>query len=84
MLQPPDREDDRPGFEIQGIGGIDRGSFFHAMGLRDGDVVHTVNGAAVASLAQAVNLLEVLGDAGQVTLGIERDGASLVLHYVIR
>jgi hypothetical protein len=58
-------------------------SFFHEMGLRDGDVVKKVDGTAIKGLDDAAAVYARLGKAKKFTVEIERAGAPLTLRYQI-
>jgi S1-C subfamily serine protease len=67
--------------------GIDAGNHVHALGLRNGDVIHTVDGAPVVSVS-AVWLLTMAGrlrarvEAGQPIRGtLTRAGRRLAIEY---
>jgi general secretion pathway protein C len=49
---------------------------FNASGLKPGDVVTAINGVPLSDQSQALQLLQNLSTASQVTLSIDRNGAS--------
>jgi len=58
-------------------------SFFHAMGLRDGDLVKKVDGKPIRSLDDAARIYARLGKAKQFEVAIDRAGDPLTLKYQI-
>jgi type II secretory pathway component PulC len=58
-------------------------SFFHAMGLRDGDLVRKVDGTALKSLDDAARVYARLGKAKRFEVSIDRAGEPLTLRYTI-
>lgn len=58
-------------------------SFFHEMGLREGDVVKKVDGTAIKGLDDAAVVYARLGKAKKFSVEIERAGAPLTLRYQI-
>ena len=62
---------------------VEKGSFFHDMGLRDGDLVEKVDGTAIRGLDDAAVVYARLGKAKKFTVEIERSGAPLTLRYTI-
>jgi hypothetical protein len=57
------------------------GGPFAGAGLRRGDRVTRVNGAAISSLRQMAELRTALATGSQVVLGVERDGAPAELRF---
>lgn len=62
---------------------VSKESFFHEMGLRDGDLVEKVDGTSIKGLDDAAVVYARLGKAKKFTVEIERDGAPLTLRYQI-
>jgi len=58
-------------------------SFFHEMGLRDGDLVTKVDGTAIQGLDDAAVVYARLGKAKKFSVEVERAGAPLTLRYQI-
>lgn len=58
-------------------------SFFHQMGLRDGDLVRKVDGRAVHGLDDAAGVYAHLGKAKKFEVEITRAGAPVTLSYRI-
>lgn len=52
---------------------------FAALGLRPGDLVKDIDGAALTNPAQATEIFQGLGDKDQVSVTVERDGQPEVL-----
>ncbi len=72
--------DGRPdGFRV---GGIRCGNDLHQVGLRNGDVVHSVNGKPLTSVPEALWAYATLKKEGRIRLRITRDGqpATLVVR----
>jgi PDZ domain len=59
--------------------GIRRGSLPKALGLKNGDLVRSINGKALGSLDEVMKLLTKLRSETTFTLGIERKGTPLTL-----
>jgi type II secretory pathway component PulC len=59
------------------------GSFFHKMGLRDGDLVKKVDGTAIHGMDDAATVYARLGKLKKLTVEIVRAGAPLTLRYQI-
>ena len=62
---------------------VSAGSFFHTMGLRDGDLVKKVDGTAIKALDDAARVYARLGKVKRFTVEIDRAGAPLTLRYQI-
>jgi len=56
-------------------------SVYEKLGLQAGDVIRTVNGAAVNSVADAIRLYQQIYQFNQVRLGIVRGGQPVQLSY---
>lgn len=59
-------------------------SLVAALGLMNGDRVHTVDGAAIESIEDVLALHGRLASATQLTVELDRRGKELSLHYEIR
>ncbi len=59
-------------------------SLVAALGLANGDRVHTVDGTAVSSMDSALDVYSRLRTATRVTVEVERRGQDLALQYEIR
>jgi len=57
---------------------------YYKLGVRNGDVIKSVNGTPLNSIDQALGLFNTLLEARDITLGVERRGAVVNLHYLIR
>lgn len=68
------------GFQIRRI---QPGSIFQKIGLRNMDVIRSVNGESIASADQALKLMTVFRNERQVVLDISRQNKSMTLSYVI-
>lgn len=58
-------------------------SLFSRLGLRSGDVIKQVDGQAVTSVGQAMNLYQRLTPGREVEVLITREGADRTLHYAV-
>lgn len=59
-------------------------SLFEKIGLRNGDVLKSVNGNSLADLSQAMKLFERLKEERSLTLTLERNNEEKELRYQIR
>jgi len=66
------------------ISNIKSGSLFAKLGLRNGDVIKGINGEAITSPDQAIELYESLMEGGEVDLEIKRGRRSQNLRYEIQ
>ena len=57
---------------------------YYKLGVRNGDVIRTVNGTPLDSLDKALSLFNTLIESREITLGVERRGAGLDLRYTVR
>lgn len=64
--------------------GIDRGSLFERLGLRNGDVIRGVNAIALTDPAQALALLSDLPRERELTVDVLRGKQARTLRYEIR
>lgn len=80
QVTPAEREG-QPGFALTKVR---RGSIFARLGLREGDLVDSVNGLAVSSPALAMAAFWTLRNADHFTVRIVRHGEPLTLDYWIR
>ena len=69
------------GFRLQGIRS---GSMFSAIGIRNGDVIVSVNGTAIDSPQRAMELYQAMLQQEQVELGLLRRGREHTLNYTIK
>jgi len=69
------------GFRLQGIRS---GSMFSAIGIRNGDVLVSVNGTQIDSPQRAMELYQALLQQENVALGILRRGQEHTLNYTIK
>lgn len=63
------------------VGGIRCGNDLHAAGLRNGDVVHAVNGRPVRSIPEAIWAYTKLRKADEIEVEITRKGARRTLTF---
>jgi general secretion pathway protein C len=81
-IQPNLKDGVADGFRITGI---KSGSIFRRMGLRNGDIIRTVNGSTVSSMDEAMAIYNDLKSGGSsVSLEIERSGQPRTLNYKVR
>lgn len=59
-------------------------SLFAQLGLKNGDIIQTVNGEKVDSLDKAMGLLKDLSSASSIQIGLQRRGAPVTIDYSIR
>lgn len=69
------------GFKVYGVR---PSSLLAQLGLKNGDVVHAIDGEALTDLNRAVTLFERLKKASRVEVEINRRGQSLTLAYLIQ
>lgn len=74
-VQPVYKQSRISGFRVLGIS---RSSFYHDLGVRNGDVIRKVNGAAVDTPKKVLHLYKGLGD-GPVKVEIDRRGRPMTL-----
>jgi general secretion pathway protein C len=61
--------------------GIEGGSVFAAMGLEDGDVIRGLNGEAISSPQQTVDLYRAVREGGALTLQVKRGDGNQELRF---
>ncbi|UCE89653.1 MAG: hypothetical protein JSW10_02120 [Pseudomonadota bacterium] len=69
------------GYPIQSVRKNSRAAM---LGLRDGDVIRAVNGVPVRQPYLFADTVNNLGEAGQITIELERAEALISLHYTIQ
>lgn len=74
------------GNEIKGfvLTKIRPNSVYEKMGLKDGDIVRSINGIELSGMAQAVQTLNQMRNEANVALAVERAGQTLNLNIDIR
>lgn len=78
----PTYRDGRPnGFRLQGVRGD---SLFGRLGIRNGDILQSVNGQLLDSPQRALMLYEQLLSSGNVEITIERAGRTRTVNYTLR
>lgn len=65
------------------ISGIEKGSIYQKLGLKNGDVIKEVNGTEPASVEAFGSWLSKTKAGDKVDLTIERKGKARTLHYTI-
>ena len=63
---------------------IRQGSLYEKLGLKNGDIIRSVNNANVGDPAQALKLFEQLKDERSIGVELERNGEATKLNYSIR
>ena len=63
---------------------VKAGSFYERLGLKNGDVLKTINGNSLADLSQAMQLLEKLRTERSFSIAVERNSEPRDLRYEIR
>lgn len=64
--------------------GVTPNSFYSELGIRSGDVIHSINGTRITNQRQALELMERMGSESQVTIEVERRGRTQKMEYNIR
>jgi general secretion pathway protein C len=59
-------------------------SVFSQIGMKNGDILQTVNGEKIDSLEKAMGLLSTLNSASSVQIGLQRRGQSVNMDYSIK
>lgn len=63
---------------------IRRGSLYEKLGLKNGDIILSVNDNSLSDPTQALKLFEELKSKRSINLQLERSGKTSALHYSIR
>jgi general secretion pathway protein C len=63
---------------------IRRGSIFDKIGLKNGDIIRSVNGQAMNDPTRALGLLEELRDSNDLTVQVTRNRKDETLNYSVR
>jgi general secretion pathway protein C len=63
---------------------IKSGSLYEKLGLRNGDILKTINGNSLGDITQAIKLFERLKDERSIGLALERDQEEKNFKYEIR
>lgn len=66
------------------LNGVKSGSVFSSLGIRNGDVIQSVNGQAIDSPQRAMELYQRLRQQGNIELIIERGGRPTTVTYNVR
>jgi len=66
------------------LGEIVSGSLYDRIGLKNGDIVQTVNGVRIQNPSQAMAMYQQLKDASSVAVELLRNGQQQTLNYNIR
>ncbi len=75
-----------PGGEVDGyrLSGIRRRSVFNKLGIKNGDVIHTVNGKPLDSMSNAMDAYQSLGAQRSFTFEVSRKNERQNFEYEIR
>lgn len=75
-----------PGGEVDGyrLSGIRRRSVFNKLGIKNGDVIHSVNGRPLDSMANAMDAYQSLGSQRSFTFEVSRKNERQNFDYEIR
>ncbi len=63
---------------------IRRGSLYEKLGLKNGDIVKSVNNTSLADPAEALKIFEQLKSERDISVNVERMGEDSTLHYRIQ
>lgn len=63
--------------------GVTPNSFYSEIGIRSGDVIHSINGTKITNQRQALELMERMSSEDQVTIEVERRGRTQTMEYKI-
>ena len=66
------------------INNIVPNSLYQHIGLRNGDIILKVNGQAITSAQQGMQMYQTLQNASSIDLELRRNGATLPIHYQIQ
>ncbi len=64
--------------------GVTPNSFYSDLGIRSGDVIHSINGRTVTNQREAMEMLEAMGRGGEVKIEVERRGRMQEMEYNIQ
>jgi len=76
VLPHKDENGDNDGFRLSGVR---RDSFFYKIGLKNGDIVHSVNGYAITSTNATMEAYEALGEESIYAVSLTRRGRSITI-----
>lgn len=63
---------------------IRRGSLYEKLGLKNGDIIRSVNDNSLTDASQAVKIFEQLKSERNIAVSLERAGAEKTLRYTVR
>ena len=66
------------------LSGIRRNSPLYALGIRNGDVIHTVNGTSLANPADAMGAFQSLGSTSNFNFDITRRNNPVTMEYAVK
>lgn len=80
-VAPYYRDGKAAGFRLNGVRA---GSMFSTLGIRNGDVIQSVNGQAMDSPQRAMELYQGLRTAGKIEMVVERGGRQQTITYNVQ
>ncbi|MGB5081394.1 MAG: PDZ domain-containing protein, partial [Burkholderiales bacterium] len=63
---------------------VQSGSLYEKLGLRQGDVIRTVNGQPLTNMDDVMRLYQQFGTAQRVLVDVQRQGRTETLYYDMR
>jgi general secretion pathway protein C len=66
------------------LSAIRRGTLFDKLGIKNGDIVHTVNGQSLSSTSDAMNAYQGLQNESSFSFEITRRNKKKTLNYQVR
>ncbi|MFU8804821.1 MAG: PDZ domain-containing protein, partial [Bradymonadaceae bacterium] len=64
--------------------GVTPNSVFSQLGIRSGDVIHSINGTSLSNQRQALDLLDSMRRENNVVIEVERRGSRQKYEYNIK
>ncbi len=80
-IMPNYRDGEADGLRLVGVRSD---SLYSDLGIRSGDVLHSINGQPLTSQEQALEILETMRNDGSATLEVERRGERQDMEYRVR
>ncbi len=80
-IMPNYRDGEAEGLRLVGVRS---GSLYSDLGIRSGDVLHSIDGQPLTSQEQALEILESMRNEGSATLEVERRGERQEMEYRVR
>jgi len=76
----PYMEGDQPGFQVRDI---ERGAVFSSLGIEDGDVIGTINGETIDSLAKAYEVYQKIRTQPVINVNVKHQDQDKVMSYYV-